>query len=321
MSKSDKTPSSPGKVPGLPGPTLLERALFPLRLVFSAKSKALPYNCLNRRVVAELLSLRRNWTFLTSNKQGRLKDEEWRVMMDVYGKAWFKEYYLPFVLSILCIFGLVLVSTIAYGLPGCVLGAVGGYALYAAWVGATMNVIRPGELKRLLPYLRLDGADRAYLEAIDALTVSDHSHEFKIKILAILNNLLERDFALQTEQNSDELNAPEAGPDLSSLEGLASDHAGSPLGDVYAETLRLAKQRSQSLEIQQTRAQLLSASRALILEKLYFVKSSIQSRQATEGKSDSSRAGELLEGLLGGSLQDEDFIHALEEVNGLPTSP
>lgn len=306
----------PGKVPGLQGPTILERALFPLRLVFSAKSKNLPYNCLNRRVVAELLALRRNWTFLSSNKQGRLKDEEWRVMMDVYGKAWFKEYSLPFLLSIFGILGLVLLFTIPYGIPGCVFGAALGYALYVAWVSATMNVIRPGELKRLLPYLRLDGADRAYLEAIDALTQSDHTHEYKVKLLAVLNNLLERDFALQTQQKADDSNAALNGPDLSTLESLAREHTGTALGDVYAETLRLATLRTESLELQQTRAQLLNASRALILEKLHFISANVRAHSVL-----GDQAKPNLQELLAESLNDDEFLHALGEVQQIHARP
>ncbi len=304
----------PGKVPGLPGPKLLERALFPLRLVFSAKSKVIPYNCLNRRVVDELLSLRRNWTFLTSNKKGRLKDEEWRVMMDVYGKAWFKEYSLPFLLSIFGILGLVLLFTIPYGIPGCVFGAALGYVLYVAWVSATMNVIRPGELRRLLPYLRLDGADRAYLEAVDALTESAHSYDYKVKLLAVLNNLLERDFALQTQQNADNSSAALNGPDLSTLESLAKEHAGTALGDVYAETLRLATLRTESLELQQTRSQLLSASRALILEKLHFISANVRTDPVLGDQAEPN-----LQELLCESVNDDEFLHALGEVQQLPS--
>ena len=172
-----------------------------------------------------------------------------------------------------------------------------------------MNVIRPGELKRLLPYLRLDGADRAYLEAIDALIESDHTYDFKIKVLGILNNFLERDFALQTEQKLGELDAPEPSADISSLERLASVHAGSPLGEVYAETLRLAKQRSQSLESRQSRAEMLAASRALLLEKLLFVKSSVAAKQSPKESIDRN-----LDDLLASDFPDDDFLKALGEL-------
>ena len=80
-----------GKVPGLRGPSLIERSLFPLRLVFRAGQKIIPYNCLNPRIVSELLALRRSWTVFTSRHQGVLKDDELKASLNIFGSVWFRE--------------------------------------------------------------------------------------------------------------------------------------------------------------------------------------------------------------------------------------
>lgn len=241
------TEGQDGKVPGLKGPTLVERALFPLRLVLSRKSKNIPYNCLNPKIVKELLNLRRDWTLLKFQQKGDLKKDEVQVMMKVYGSAWFKEYAFPFTIVIITMLAFIIGATATYGMMGASIAAVLAYAAYAWWVSATMNVIRPGELETLLPYLRLDGADRAYLEAVDALSKTTLEPTHSLQILGVLNNLLEQDFQLQKQLGTKPTSINrDSETDLSTLQARAAETAGTTLGDVYAETLRLAETRGQT---------------------------------------------------------------------------
>ncbi len=75
-------------------------------------------------------------------------------------------------------------------------------------------------LEKLLPYLRLDGADRAYLEAVGALSRGNLDHEHHLEILDVLNGLLERDFSLQKELGSNPISTES--PMTSDVEALRS---------------------------------------------------------------------------------------------------
>lgn len=305
-----------GKVPGLRGPSLLERALFPLRLVFRAGQKIIPYNCLNPRIVSELLALRRSWTVFTSRQKGVLRDDELKASLNIYGSVWFKEYWLPFIFITLSMLAVIGAATIAYGVPGAVLSALFTYAGYVWWVGSTMNVIRPGELEKLLPYLRLDGADRAYLEAVGALSRGNLDHEHQLEILGVLNGLLERDFSLQKELGSNPISteSPMAS-DVEALRSRAAEMAGTPLGEVYAETLRYAESRSQIHAKADLSNELLIASRRLILEKLLSIRDTL-SQIRTTGRSD-IRASLALDSL---DFDSQSLIRALDEIDSLHSS-
>jgi hypothetical protein len=302
-----------GKVPGLRGPSLIERSLFPLRLVFRAGQKIIPYNCLNPRVVSELLALRRSWTVFTSRHQGVLKDDELKASLNIYGSVWFKEYWISFILAVLGIVAVMGAASLAYGAPGAVLSGLLTYGAYCWWVGSTMNVIRPGELERLLPYLRLDGADRAYLEAVAALSRGDLEHGHKLEILGVLNSLLERDFALQEELGSSPVTAESPmASDVDALRTRVAEMAGTPLGVVYAETLRYAETRSQIHAKAELSVELLIASRRLILEKLLSIRDTL-SQLGTTGRSEN----QSLLALESVDFDSHSLIRALDEIDSL----
>ena len=300
-----------GKVPGLTGPTLIERALFPKRLVFRSGQDAIPYNCLNPRIVSELLALRRSWTFLASRQKGSLKGAELKTMMNVYGSAWMKEYWVPLSLVVASMLVIIGAATIAYDIPGCVASALAAYGAYVWWVSSTMNVIRPGELTTLLPYLRLDGADRAYLEAVDALSQGNLEHSHRMEILGALNQLLERDLALQQSLGSRPSSGGEADPELGALQTRAAETAGTPLGDVYAETLLFAERRTQEHRKAEAEEELLRASRRLILEKLWSIRDTLN-------QLGSARGGEVVPSVVESlEFDSQSLIRALDEIEGI----
>lgn len=196
------------------------------------------------------------------------------------------------------------------------LSALFTYAGYVWWSGSTMNVIRPGELEKLLPHLRLDGADRAYLEVVGALSRGNLDHENQLEILGVLNGLLERDFSLQKELGSNPISteSPMAS-DIEALRSRAAEMAGTPLGEVYAETLRYAESRSQIHAKADLSNELLIASRRLILEKLLSIRDSL-SQIWTTGRSE-IRASLALDSL---DFDSQSLIRALDEIDSLHSS-
>ena len=303
----------PGQIPGLKGPSLLERALFPLRLVFRPGYKNIPYNCLNPRVVRELLALRRSWTVMASRQKGVLKDNELTTMLNVYGSAWFKEFWLLFGLLLVGMLVIMGVSTVAFGITGAVVSSLLTYAGYVWVVGSTMNVIRPGELEKLLPYLRLDGADRAYLEATGTLANATLEHSQRVEILSILNRLLEQDYALQQQLGvASSTSYLESQSDLASLQSKVAETAGTALGEVYAETLRYAQERSKSAEQAETKEELIHATRALILQKLWSIRTSLS--HPGDSRSAELSASLALDAV---NFDSHSLVRALNEVQSL----
>ena len=302
-----------GKVPGLPGPSLVERALFPFRLVLRPKSKNIPYNCLNSKIVSELNSLRWSWTAFKFREKGALKKEEFQVMMKVYGSSWLKEYWLPFPFVCASMPILMIAATVAFGSIGTLVSALGTMGAYCWWVNSTMNVVRPGEIETMLPYLRLDGADRAYLEAIDALSKGALDYEHSLHVLAVLNSLLEQDFQLQTELGAKPSSAArDQHFDETFLRTRLLETAGTPLEDVYLETLRLAEARSNNRQNAQLREEFLAASRRLVLEKLWALRDGLARLSATDP---SIPPAELV--LQEPSFDSKNLIRALEEIQSV----
>ena len=304
-----------GQVEGLRGPTMLERALFPRRLVFRAGLSAIPYNCLNPRIVAELMALRRSWTLFTSREKGSLKDAELKTMLNVYGSAWLKEYWAPFSLVVAGMLFTIGAATAAFGVVGCVGAALLSYGAYVWWVSATMNVIRPGELAILLPYLRLDGADRAYLEAVDALSQGNLEHSHRMELLGTLNLLLERDLALQQSLGSRPLSVGEADPELDALQARAAETAGTPLGEVYAETVLFAQRRVTEHRKAEAQDELLRASRRLILEKIWSIRDTLKLLRSASRSETVPGVVESLE------FDSQSLVRALEEAETLQQRP
>lgn len=250
---------------------------------------------------------------MVSRQKGVLKDAELKTMLNVYGSAWFKEFWLLFGLLIVGMLVIMGASTLAFGITGAVVSSLLTYAGYVWVVGSTMNVIRPGELEKLLPYLRLDGADRAYLEAAGALANASLEHSQRVHILSILNHLLEQDYALQQQLGA--ASSPpylESQSDLAMLQSKVEDTAGTALGDVYAETLRYARERSKFAKQAETNEELIHATRALILQKLWSIQTSLSF------PSDSSSAqisGILAQDTL--NFDSHSLVRALNEVQSL----
>lgn len=235
-------------------------------------STHIPYRDLDVHMRGLLRLQRARWTFFVSNKRGLLSGDELRTMMKITGLDWFREYGRSFTAYLAVTFILGLLAAMRTDLAVWIFVLhVAGTLGYLNWVNQTMDVLRVGDVDRLIPFLTITDSERIYLEAVAALAnCQEVTGDQRRLVLKHLEGLLvnDRHIAALSAQRADLPTLEELSDERDQLVNTLSQTRDSEARTMLDKAVRIVGIREEhAAECSKTREQL-NAARALNTQQL-----------------------------------------------------